>query len=160
VQIGPQTFQTDPADVDFLIQVVNDFPGVPPADKYVIRSAHNLPVSGLPIDEIQWQMDDHNTIHQALNSTSLSAVPPDPARWDPNSGLQIRSGATQIVARITEIYSLANQGPPGQDAVPPAGSYLFLASGAAPPPGYTLTGTFEAKLGKKQKVVIAIWQKD
>ena len=55
VQIGSRTFRTDPQNVEFLIELVNNYHSL---DNYVVRSYNNLPVDGVPVAHISWQLDD------------------------------------------------------------------------------------------------------
>lgn len=94
-KVGPYTFATDPAQLQFLLEVVNrgvnDLNG--PRDNYLIRSYKNLPINNqLLVDRIFWQLDDPSAT--ALNSDSLPLTPPDLSKWDRYFGFNI-TGVTQ-----------------------------------------------------------------
>src|SRR5690242_14308746 len=61
------TFRTDPDNVSFLVEIVNDYaPGTPPTDNYVLHSYNNIfavsapagMFGGTSMDLISWQLDD------------------------------------------------------------------------------------------------------
>jgi hypothetical protein len=80
-------FQTDPQNVDFLIEIVNDH-GYPPSDNYLLRSYNNLPLeSGMFVEHIAWQLDDPTLT--ALTSTDLPSIPPQLDDWQSIAGLTI-----------------------------------------------------------------------
>jgi hypothetical protein len=54
LEIGSLVFQTDPNNVDFLLELVNR-----ESDHYLLRSYNNLPLSnGVLVEHISWQLDD------------------------------------------------------------------------------------------------------
>jgi len=83
-------FLTDPSDVLFLVEIVNNH-GDPPRDNYLLRSYRNLAQPPLPsgavIDHIAWQLDDPTAL--ALDSEELPAVPPNLPDWQSLFGLTI-----------------------------------------------------------------------
>jgi uncharacterized repeat protein (TIGR01451 family) len=85
---GGFVFETDPANVDFLVEIVNDH-GTPARDNYLLRSYNNLPLSnGAFVEHISWQLDDPTL--SALSSATLPLVPPNLSDWQSNFGLTIR----------------------------------------------------------------------
>lgn len=79
VDIAGHRFQTDPTNVQFLIELSNDH-GVPtPSDNYVLHSYVNNVTSGTSVPFISWQLD--GTSLAALGSTYLSDVPPNLGDW-------------------------------------------------------------------------------
>jgi hypothetical protein len=99
LQIGSHVFKSDPAAVEFLVELVNDhYAGF---DNYVFHSYRNLPVDGIDIGMISWQLDDPT--QSALTSTALSAVPPVLSQWQQWVGLQIYGADFYIGGQITSI---------------------------------------------------------
>jgi hypothetical protein len=103
VRIGHYEFKTDPAKVDFLLEVVDR----PRSDSYLLRSYNNVS-SGprLPadaIDHISWQLDDPTG--KALASNRLPLGPPVLAAWRSDFGLTLqgrderRRGERQLFIR-------------------------------------------------------------
>lgn len=93
LNVNELQFRTDPNDVDFLIEIVNDYNG---RDNYLFRSYNNLfdasaPSDGpLPADNhIAWQLDDPSML--ALQSARLPTTPPDLPSWQSLFGLTITS---------------------------------------------------------------------
>lgn len=73
VDLGGAVAATDPANVLFLLELVNDFPG-DGSDNYLLRSYNNLPMEcGSPVGHVAWQLDDPTGT--ALTSTALTAAP-------------------------------------------------------------------------------------
>lgn len=92
------TFRTDPDNVSFLVEIVNDYaPGIPPTDNYVLHSYNNIfavsapagMFGGTSMDLISWQLDDPTAT--ALSSPDLPATPPVLADWQSIFGLDISS---------------------------------------------------------------------
>lgn len=82
---GGFLFRTDPSNVDFIVEIVNDH-GTPASDNYLIRSYNNLfdlsaptSISGPTENHIAWQLDDPTLA--ALSSEALPLVPPVLADW-------------------------------------------------------------------------------
>ncbi|HCH3497205.1 TPA: PKD domain-containing protein [Vibrio parahaemolyticus] len=95
VNIGELVFRTDPNDVDFLVEIINDH-GQTPSDNYLLRSYNNLFDISAPGDEydspdnhISWQLDDPTAT--AIVSIDLPSSPPILTNWEPLFGLQIVS---------------------------------------------------------------------
>jgi len=100
---GGFEFKTDPANVEFLVQIVNDH-GVLEYDGYLLRSYNNLPLSnGVPVDHISWQLDDYSG--QAISSTDLTTSAPVLANWDQPIGLRLESDRRfHVQSQVTSAY--------------------------------------------------------
>jgi predicted outer membrane repeat protein len=88
---GGFVFRTDPNNVNFLVEIVNDH-GNPAMDNYVIHSYNNIfdrSASLVADNHIAWQLDDPT--HLALSSETLQAVPPVLTDWQSVVGLTIES---------------------------------------------------------------------
>ena len=84
---GGFIFETDPGNVYFLVEIVNDH-GSPPSDNYLLRSYYNLPLSDDTfVEHISWQLDDPTLL--ALSSIELPLVPPTLPDWQSFFGLSI-----------------------------------------------------------------------
>jgi hypothetical protein len=114
VQIGSRRFETDPSNVEFLIELVNDH-GFPPQDNYLFRSYNNLFTAGIPVNYISWQLDD--TTFHALNSTTLTSIPPNLQAWTSVFGFAVTLAQTNepndLIGVVTEIHVLAPGEPTG-----------------------------------------------
>lgn len=101
VDIAGHRFQTDPTNVQFLIELSNDH-GVPtPSDNYVLHSYVNNVTSGTSVPFISWQLD--GTSLAALGSTYLSDVPPNLGDWT-QSGFEVDfSNDGGLLGQITAI---------------------------------------------------------
>jgi hypothetical protein len=117
LQAGDLVFRSNPADVMFLVELVNDH-GTPASDNYLLRSYHNLPAScGVLVEHISWQLDDPSLA--ALSDTRLSAKPPVLSAWQSIFGLMIEgpSFSWYIRAHVTSA-TLASRvdfiGPPAR----------------------------------------------
>lgn len=112
---GTLAFQTDPDNVKFLVEVLNDHTGI---DGYLLRSYNNLPLpSGIEVDHIAWQLGDYSM--NALSSAALPTSPPVLEDWD-NDHLYITvgyKGSSIISATVTS-------------AVPEPATVLLLAIGS------------------------------
>lgn len=96
VHAGPYVFQTDPSQVDFLIEICNDHN--PSADSYMLRSVNNLPInSDVAVPEIYWQLDDFQG--DAIDSVALTNAPPVLSDWQYPRSLSI-GGADRDSFRI------------------------------------------------------------
>jgi hypothetical protein len=90
LDIGGFTFETDPDNVRFLVEILNDHTG---QDAYLLRSYNNLPLSnGVSVEHIAWQLDDFTT--SALSSAALPTVAPDLSVWQSNFGLTMEGCAS------------------------------------------------------------------
>ena len=90
LSVNGLNFGTDPADVDFLLEVVNNYENL---DNYHLISYNNLfAVSAtgmLVLNTIDWQLDDPT--QTALSSTDLPRNPPVLSDWQSIFGLNIMS---------------------------------------------------------------------
>jgi hypothetical protein len=78
---GGLEFATDPSNVDFLVELVNDHPTSTPPDSYVLHSYNNLPLpDGAEVDHISWTLVSESAT--AIDGTSLPATPPVLSDWD------------------------------------------------------------------------------
>ena len=75
LSVGDSVFRTNPVNVDFLLELVNDYNA---RDNYLFRSFNNLfDVSAggpNPYNMVSWQLDD--STQTALSSVALPATPP------------------------------------------------------------------------------------
>ncbi len=99
LNVNGLTFATDPAGVDFLIELVDNYEG---SDNYVLHSYNNLFAVSAPgpivMNTIDWQLDDPT--QTALSSTVLRATPPVLSNWQSIFGLNIMSsGDTHFLIR-------------------------------------------------------------
>lgn len=82
-------FRTDPCNVNFLVEIINDH-GPLNRDGYYLNSSYNLPLTnGLPIDYISWQLDD--STGQAISSIELPITAPSLTDWEEFWGLRLES---------------------------------------------------------------------
>jgi hypothetical protein len=79
--IGETTFQTNTADVDFMLNIWNDFDGIP-KDRYRVTSYSNLSVEDLHINRLSWFLDDYSG--NALSSKELPDTLPVLSVWQSN----------------------------------------------------------------------------
>src|SRR6202007_552016 len=88
ITIGAHTFRTDPSNVNFLLELVNDYYA---SDNYVFHSYANAETDGQPVQLISWQLDDPTST--LLESPALADAAPDITRWQQMFGLDIRGGS-------------------------------------------------------------------
>ncbi len=89
LEVNGLIFKTDYANVNFLVEIVNDHaPGIPPCDNYLLRSYNNLSLSGgIVVEHISWQLDDPTAT--ALSSEALPVDPPVLDDWQSIFGISI-----------------------------------------------------------------------
>jgi len=88
---GGFVFQTDPDNVDFLVEVVNNHYASPTQDDYGIISYNNLPLSnGVLVAHISWHLGD--TSGTALSSDTLPTTAPVLDDWSYSWGIDIHTG--------------------------------------------------------------------
>ena len=96
-------FQTDPDNVNFLVEIANSH--IPPPDGYLLRSYSNLPLSnGVHVDHISWLLDDYSGT--ALSSIALPTTPPVLEDWEYDWGLRISfgdRGSSMVIAEVTSV---------------------------------------------------------
>jgi hypothetical protein len=86
--IGGFNFQTDPQNVSFVMEMVNDYPNYYIKDNYLIRSYNNLPIyDGVVVSGISWQLNDNTG--NALSSNALLTTAPVLSDWLPQSPANI-----------------------------------------------------------------------
>jgi hypothetical protein len=105
LSVNGLTFGTDPADVDFLLEVVNNYQNL---DNYVLISYNNLfavsAVGESVTNTITWQLDDPT--QTALLSAELPRTPPVLSNWQSIFGLTIDSSGDNhflIRANVTSV---------------------------------------------------------
>jgi hypothetical protein len=76
VTIGNRTFKTDPANVNFLIELCNDLYGT---DNFVFHSYNNVESSGLPVSMISW--GTYDPTQTVLTNTDLPSGPLNLSQW-------------------------------------------------------------------------------
>jgi hypothetical protein len=90
LHVNGLNFGTDPADVDFLLEVINNYQN---SDNHVVISYNNLfAISAMGqsvMNIIDWQLDDPT--QTALSSTALPRTAPVLADWQSPFGLSIFS---------------------------------------------------------------------
>ena len=86
LQVGGMTFETDPTNVDFQVELISDHPSG--TDNYLWISRNNRPISpSFDLGLISWQLDDPTG--QRLSSPALTDEPPVLADWQSIIGLTI-----------------------------------------------------------------------
>jgi len=81
--VGGFEFETDSANVDFLIAIANDVTSGGLHDSYWIHSYNNLPLSNsVSVDEISWSLRDYSAT--ALSSDALPTTAPVLDDWQIN----------------------------------------------------------------------------
>lgn len=128
LNVGGFVFRTDPNNVNFLVEIVNDH-GNPASDNYLLRSYNNIfDVGSSSVTHISWQLDDPTLT--ALSSQALPTVPPVLADWQSVVGLTIVSGEFFIRSHVTSanLCKVAICHQPGT----PAENTLFVAGSAVP----------------------------
>ena len=90
VTIGTHTFRTDPQNVNFLVELVNDYFDL---DNYQFLSYNNVNTDGASVQSIHFQLDDPT--QSALVDTSLPASPPDLSRWQQIFGLDVEGYSSE-----------------------------------------------------------------
>jgi hypothetical protein len=110
---GGFVFRTDPNNVNFLVEIVNDH-GEPASDNYLLRSYNNIFDISVPSEtenHIAWQLDDSTLT--ALSCDALPNVPPVLADWQSIFGLTIESrGAGEeffIRAHVTSAQRICSK---------------------------------------------------
>lgn len=87
IDAGSLKFQTDPLDVEFLVEIINDH-GTATHDNYLLRSSRNLPASPtVAVEHISWQLGDPTSV--ALSDDTLPTGPPVLDDWESVFGVSI-----------------------------------------------------------------------
>ncbi len=98
LSIGGFTFASNPQDMDFVIVLCNDDDS---KDRYLLSSTGNLPLDGVEVSQILWQLIDDDA--SVLTSDALIAPVPISGDWDKNNfRIDCSGGATRIGAKITD----------------------------------------------------------
>lgn len=84
--VGGLTIQSDPSNINFLVEIADDFFS---KDTYLVRSFNNTTNVPLPIEEsyVFWQLDDDTMTN--LDSIDLPLTPPNPADWSQSFGFEL-----------------------------------------------------------------------
>ncbi len=86
--VGGLDFASDPGNVVFLIEIINDSISGGLHDSYIVRSYSNLPLSnGVTVDHISWILSD--SAASALSSDGLPLYAPVLNDWQSIFGLRI-----------------------------------------------------------------------
>ena len=99
---GGFVFETDPANVDFVVEIVNGNG----RDGYLFRSYNNVPLSNsVMVDHISWQLDDYSG--QAMSSTLLPSTGPVLSAWPESNWLHVtgdkETSYFTISAQVTSV---------------------------------------------------------
>lgn len=100
VHIGDLVFETNPNNVQFIVEIVNDQSG----DSYLIRSRSNICSTGILVNMIDWTLADYSGT--VLSSDALLTTAPNLDNWDMDLGLTIdgpRGWDYLLVADITSV---------------------------------------------------------
>ena len=102
LSVGGFDFETDAADVDFLLEILNDVISGGLHDGYIIRSYSNLPLyTGVSVDHISWVLSDYTA--SALPNDGLPAIAPILTQWESIYGLRLHGerGGYIVDAHVT-----------------------------------------------------------
>jgi hypothetical protein len=116
--VGDFGFKTDPANVDFLVEIINNYTSGGLHDSYIVMSYNNLPLSnGTSVDTIAWYLRDSSAT--ALSSTELPTTAPVLENWQSGNLLRLYGERARYIidAHVTS-------------AVPEPGTILLLALGS------------------------------
>jgi len=107
--VGGFDFTTDPNNVNFLVEILNDKGPGELHDAYVLRSYNNLPLwNGLPVSHISWQLSDDTS--NAISSTALPATAPILGDW-PTNALSIDGGKNFLIgSHVTSVILIPEPG--------------------------------------------------
>jgi len=119
LNIGGLLFASDPQNLDFLIQVRNDYNS---EDIYLLSSTNNLPIlNDVTVAPIRWLLEDDTCT--ALNSDALPLTAPTWAGWCSGNTLSITCRSGSQAARIEGTMTDAQ-------LVPEPASAFIMAFGA------------------------------
>lgn len=83
LSVGGFQFETDPTNVDFLVEIINDYTSGGLHDSYGLISYNNLPLSNSAlVDGVSWWLRDSSA--NALSSIDLPTAPPVLGDWQLN----------------------------------------------------------------------------
>jgi hypothetical protein len=92
LKTGNLVFRTNPDNVNFLVEIVNDHGSPTPVDAYLIRSYNNrFDIGSNTENHISWQLD--GAALDAITSTDLPTTAPNLAAFRSDFGLDIQSGS-------------------------------------------------------------------
>ena len=126
--VGPWAMRTDPANVNFLVEYVNDYYN---QDNFVFHSYNNEVAAGpapLDVQIISWQLDD--TTMTALSSTA--PLPIDLSAWQSVFGIDVMGSTGGFFGDSWMLRAIPS-------AIRPM-PFLTLAGGAGAPVTFTGTG--------------------
>jgi hypothetical protein len=104
LEIGNLTFQTDSANVKFLINIGDNLESGG-GDRYLIQSYNNLNINNdVIVDTFFWQLDDYSG--NAISSTDLPDSPPDLTAWQSGNNLHISGGRGGIPPCFDELFRI------------------------------------------------------
>lgn len=109
VTIGTHTFRTDPQNVNFLVELVNDYQNL---DNFVFHSYNNVNTDSAIVQMISFQLDDPT--QTALTNVSLPTGALDLSRWQQFFGFDIdgySSEGTHFLIRGTVEQMQVGTGP-------------------------------------------------
>ena len=84
ITIGAHTFRTDPQNPRFLVELVDNYQNL---DNFVFHSYNNVPVGGITVEVMSFQLDDPS--QTAISGVSLPSTVLDLSRWQQWFGLGI-----------------------------------------------------------------------
>jgi len=120
LNVGSLIFQSNPADVEFLINIINDSTsGGELHDSYGLRSYRNISNVNLHVDSISWWLRDNTATN--ISSDALLNTPPIVNDWGDLNSLVIaggKEGGYGIGAIVTSAV-----------LVPEPSSFLILSFG-------------------------------
>jgi len=110
--VGGFEFKTDPANVDFLVEIINDYTSGGLQDNYGLISYNNLPLpNGVSVGGIDWSLTDSSAT--ALSSTKLPITAPVLEDWEFNRlsvGGGSRERAFGFFGRVTAVGLIPEPG--------------------------------------------------
>jgi hypothetical protein len=100
LSVGGFDFGTDPTDVDFVIEIINDYTSGGLHDGYILGSYNNVPLpNGTSVGQIFWSLRDESA--KALSSIDLPTGPPVLNDWQFNDLRIGLSRASEIRGHVT-----------------------------------------------------------
>jgi hypothetical protein len=103
VSVGGRTFRTNPANVSFLVELINNHSNT---DNFLFHSYDNVESSGLPVSMISWQLQDPT--QTALTSVDLPSGPLDLSQWQ-SFGLDVSGEVWSPADSYNVPYSVKGQ---------------------------------------------------
>lgn len=117
LSVGGFDFETDPANMNFLVEIINDSISGGLHDSYIVRSYGNLPLSnGASVDHISWILTDSSA--GALSSDALPTTAPILDEWQSVYGLRLHGERARYGIDATVTW-----------AIPEPVTILFLGVG-------------------------------